>query len=655
MRSILAFALTLFTFALTAQAQHTFEVDSWSDDEDLTPGDGVCQTVNLECTLRAAIEEANATPNDGGADNIYFTNIPILSWFASIQVYDDELPLITEKVNIDGTTSAGLVILDGSANTRSHANGIRLSNGSGGSTIKGLCIANFSGSGIYIGSEHNKIESNYIGVASDGTNLGNGQHGIMVYGSFNSIGGIDKGNVIGYNGQVGVYLPSGSDNNLVRGNYIGTDVAGNNLGNLQDGVVVIGNENTIGGLTSEQGNTIGFNRIGIALKGMGEDNTVRNNYIGTNSFSQNLGNLAMGILILDAYDNVIGGRTPYGNVIGFNQYGMVVETYAANNKIRGNYIGVGRSGENIGNQGAGIQLNDYNTSNNVIGYGANVSIPADSPRANSIAFNQGPGISVTNLFLSSAQVSIRGNKIYENDEIAIDLQEDGATPNDSDDGDTGVNGLQNYPDIIQAGYNGSFNVIAVEFSVSSDSTIVSYPLHVDVYIADDAASGEGKTHLGTEVYDTPGEVVRFELEADDISWSPDDVLVLTATDADGNTSEFSPVSEELGGPGNTLSIAGQLDVLKRQQETPTDFNLSQAYPNPFNPQTTFTLSLREPSHVRIAVYDVLGRQVAQLHEGLLSANSHTFSFDASHLASGTYLLRVDCEHLVETQRLLLLK
>ena len=178
MKRTIYLCLTLFLFVtpVSVNAQNTFFVDTWSDEEDLVVGDGNCSTISGECSLRAAIQEANATPNGASPDEIFFTNIPILVWFALIQVIDDDLPSITESVVIDATTAAGDVILEGGSvvSTSNTISGLKLVGGSDGSTIRGLSIGNFEFSGIYITSSSNRIENNYIGTLSDGTDYGNG-------------------------------------------------------------------------------------------------------------------------------------------------------------------------------------------------------------------------------------------------------------------------------------------------------------------------------------------------------------------------------------------------------------------------------------------------------------------------------------------------
>lgn len=80
-----------------------------------------------------------------------------------------------------------------------------------------------------------------------------------------------------------------------------------------------------------------------------------------------------------------------------------------------------------------------------------------------------------------------------------------------------------------------------------------------------------------------------------------------------------------------------------------------AYPNPFNPTTTFAFRIPETSQVRLAVYDMLGREVALLADGVHQAGVHQASFDGSSLASGLYLYRLEANGEVLTGRVHLLK
>ena len=91
-------------------------------------------------------------------------------------------------------------------------------------------------------------------------------------------------------------------------------------------------------------------------------------------------------------------------------------------------------------------------------------------------------------------------------------------------------------------------------------------------------------------------------------------------------------------------------------DLPGAYLLSAAYPNPFNPQTQFTLMVAQTQQVQVGVYDLLGRQVAQLHNGMLSSNeAHMFRFAGEHLTSGIYLIRAVGEQFATVRQVTLLK
>jgi hypothetical protein len=84
--------------------------------------------------------------------------------------------------------------------------------------------------------------------------------------------------------------------------------------------------------------------------------------------------------------------------------------------------------------------------------------------------------------------------------------------------------------------------------------------------------------------------------------------------------------------------------------------LSDAYPNPFNPSTRFSLTVAMTQRVDIGVYNMLGQRVASLHEGLLLANeAHAFEFEANELPGGMYLIRAQGEDFTDTRQAMLVK
>ena len=92
-------------------------------------------------------------------------------------------------------------------------------------------------------------------------------------------------------------------------------------------------------------------------------------------------------------------------------------------------------------------------------------------------------------------------------------------------------------------------------------------------------------------------------------------------------------------------------------EPPANYALGfkQNYPNPFSESTTLSYSLPNPMRVRLAVYDILGREVDLLVDAHQEAGIYNLEFDAGNLPIGTYLARIELDHLRFTKRMLLLR
>jgi hypothetical protein len=88
---------------------------------------------------------------------------------------------------------------------------------------------------------------------------------------------------------------------------------------------------------------------------------------------------------------------------------------------------------------------------------------------------------------------------------------------------------------------------------------------------------------------------------------------------------------------------------------PTEVQLEQNYPNPFNPTTIIRYGLPRRSHVNLSVFNTLGQQVAILQSGEQDAGFHEVRFDASKLASGTYIYRIQAGDFTQSRKLLLVK
>ncbi len=248
--------LLLAALALQAHAAVVLTVNSTGDAPDAALGDGVCATATGECTLRAAIQEANAL---GGLDTITFNILP-----GGVQTITpgSQLPTITSPVVLDGTTQPGfagtpIIEINGSG-AGFFAMGLLVT--AGGSTIRGLAVNRFVGAngfGIFLdGGVGNVIQGNYIGTDVTGTvDLGNSYDGVaMVNSSGNLIGGPlpSQRNVISGNNRYGVSIGN-TGGNTVQGDFIGTNAAGTGaLGNSSHGVWIC---------CSAGNNTVTFNII----------------------------------------------------------------------------------------------------------------------------------------------------------------------------------------------------------------------------------------------------------------------------------------------------------------------------------------------------------------------------------------------------------
>lgn len=96
-------------------------------------------------------------------------------------------------------------------------------------------------------------------------------------------------------------------------------------------------------------------------------------------------------------------------------------------------------------------------------------------------------------------------------------------------------------------------------------------------------------------------------------------------------------------------------IIQASQEIPERFTLSQNYPNPFNPSTKIKFDIPKSSFVKLAVYDILGQEVALLVDKELNPGSYEFLLEASLLSSGTYFYRLQTEGFTQTRKMLLIK
>jgi hypothetical protein len=477
------------------------------------------------------------------------------------------------QINITGSTATNTQIkgnyvgLNATGDARIETNGligirIESSNNRIGGT--GLGEGNvISGNSIGIdfnqqGASANVVQGNRIGTDKTGTvDLGNSTGINILRGSNNLIGGPSPAarNLISGNDNSGITIAGDNANpaegNLIRGNYIGTNAAGTAALGNGAGITLAAKNVTVGGTATGEGNLISgngnsFGTDGILISGsLGQGIVVQGNLIGTNAAgSAALGNTGNGILIIGFVSGVtIGGSSPGArNVIAANgQYGLNLRG-TGSMVVKGNLIGTDATGTvNLRNLLSGISIS---SANNVIG-GTN---PGEG---NVIAFNgvntNHSGIQILDGGATGNQ--IRGNSIFSNASLGIDLGGLGLTANDNCDGDTGGNNSQNFP-VLTAAVNGAGN-IRIEGTLNSTA---SSTFTLDFYsnpACDTSGNGEGKTYLSSAQVTTAANCTATftgenAITLANVTVPAGQFVTATATDAAGNTSEFSACIQVTG-------------------------------------------------------------------------------------------------------------
>ncbi|MBZ0303056.1 MAG: right-handed parallel beta-helix repeat-containing protein, partial [Anaerolineae bacterium] len=399
-------------------------------------------------------------------------------------------------------------------------------------------------------ARNNTIEGNQVGTNLAGTTaLSNGGAGISLANGAdtNQIGGADSGesNLISGNGGSGVVIDgSGTNANVLAGNFIGTDVAGMTaIANVSYGVQIKGGAD----LTVIENNLISGNGgTGVTIQsGISQDNSVTGNYIGTKvGGTAALPNAGHGV--------EVGGDSTLvdGNVISGNTGSGVFITSTRDVSIQGNMIGMaGDTVSPLGNGQHGIRITNSNSS--LIGTLA----------PNRIGANGADGIYVE----SGSWNRVDGrNEFRSNGGLGIDLGPDGVTPNDSGDGDSGANGLQNFPVFTE--------VHAVAPNLVLKGTLNSAPnqtftLHFyQSQICDPSGYGEGEVSIDadTDVTTDGSGNASFTAQAAWDTAMNDRFISVFAVDTSGNTSEFSTceaITPFVATPANfTATVLSEIDI-----------------------------------------------------------------------------------------------
>ena len=430
--TILVCAASSLLFPSPVQGQTTFTVNTVADDGDFDTGDGVCDTDDNAgdgpCTLRAAIEQANATPNADAStpDRIEFN---ISGSGPHVIEPNSFASAVNEAVIIDGTTEPDysgtpVVVLDGGPNDRD----IGMTLAGAGSVVRALSVVGFNNIGMSLaGSGSHTVAGCYVGVRPDGTTPGNPGAGIFINGDSvdNLIGGSDAAdrNIISGNGEEGVAAAGRTfpmqivDGTVVRNNWIGVAPDGSSAaGNGTDGVSIGGPAESIRILD----NVIADNGERGIDAGTLTDVVIQGNRIGTTVDGTGaLGNGRDGMECQDCAELQIGGTASGDrNLISDNGWSGIAligeDPSVPGLVVEGNWIGVDAAGTaDFGNGVGGITLRG--------GFDAPRIGGASAAERNVIAGSGTVGIEIDQYTPNSEPVDDPADRVHiENNYIGVD-------------------------------------------------------------------------------------------------------------------------------------------------------------------------------------------------------------------------------------------
>jgi hypothetical protein len=442
----------------------------------------------------------------------------------------------------------------------------------------------------------NQIIGNFIGTNASGSGrlASGGDYGVYGIQTLAAIGTIIGGttpgarNIISNGGIAGIFVldsnsvspPGTTGGNLIQGNYIGIDVTG--AGAISPtsgtGIELRGQDralrsvsgNTVGGTTSGARNIISGNTRFDSSTGVGiggiftTPNLVQGNYIGTDFTGAISVANHDGVGVAQAQGTVIGGSIVMArNIISGNlRYGVAIGSFkeflgGSGVIVQGNYIGTNVTGNAcLGNGGDGIYVEVTSVTHTI--------------KDNLIACNGSNGIKIPNISDDpnhvgnpAFQINIDSNLLYSNNALGVDLGTAGITPNDAGDADAGANLLQNFPvltsvsssapssagasrlhspaePVLPFGSDASLNVNGTLNSTPNSTFTVQWYFSVDSQCTNNQASSRPLVfdRVPNVMTDANGNA-SFSFPFTFPVGIDSGIINCTATDANGNTSEFS--------------------------------------------------------------------------------------------------------------------
>jgi len=333
-------------------------------------------------------------------------------------------------------------------------------------TVRGFNVHSFNSSQIFVPAPANNVQivGNYVGTDPTGrTAKSTGNFGVSFSGSTNSrLGGpnLSDRNVISGLGVHAVEVAVNASEITLQNNYIGVDATGATALPNGQGVTIVSSSHVYVGADGV-GNVISGNTNGgLWIYADSSVVTVESNSIGTNALgTASLGNGSDEIFISESQDITIGGGT-------------------ADER---NFI----SGNNV----SGISIENGSSQVFILG--------------NHIANNGFDGVEV--LGATAQQVVLRGNSIFGNGELGIDLDTNGVTANDPLDADSGPNGVQNFPVITSVISTAESTTISGSLNSIANAT---FDLEFFANKATASADAEGELLIATASVTTDANGMR---------------------------------------------------------------------------------------------------------------------------------------------------
>ena len=520
--------------------------------------------------------------------------------------------------NYIGTDVTGTKALGNGSNDLGGQSGFGVDLGGTNDTLGGTApgagnLISGNQTGVLAWGTNNVVEGNLIGTDVTATSaLGNGT-GVNLF-SPGLVGGTTPAarNIISGNG-LGIFDAAGPGG-LIEGNYIGTDITGTAaVGNATPegtgiGVILWDDGGTVGGTAPGDGNVISGNQMGIRIHAndcLIEGNLIGTDYTGTNPLANGYGiysgdgssNSVIGGLDTNAVGTPLAGG---GNVISGNTYGIGMFG-GLGDVIEGNYIGTditgttttGTNGSTLGNRvDVGISASNTTVGGTAVG---SRNIIAGSYVA--------PGVSVSTSATSSNNgatgVSILGNSIY---------------------GNPGGGGILLGPG---ANNNQAAPVLAVALSSTSGTaitgTLADYPcsaFRIEFFSNPTGGTGEGQTFLGFAQVTTDAQgIFTANLPT---ALTPGTFLTATATDANGNTSEFAANVTVKGAltlvTNSSLMLVGNTPPPLTGSVNGTPFTSPFQYNTPWGDTLTITLNTAATSGSPVGQY-AIGASTSGVNSG----------------------------------------